>query len=586
MRSYRVASFVAAVAALAACGTTNASQSPLSDAGGAASADGDATSPPAISPDAETAAPDGPGGTPDVPSDAQSDAQSDAGPALDAQGPVPDAQARDAAQQAGDAASPIGPACASGDPFLAAEGTQIRDGHGTGDPIALRGANLGSWLLLEPWMAPVANAVDDNTMRTVLSSRFGDTMKDSLIAAYEGAWLESGDFDNMAALGMNVVRLPFWYLNLENADGSARPDAFAKLDWAVGEAWKRCIYTVLDLHGAPGSQNGNLGSGVQGPSNLWASSADKAHTVAIWQKVASHFAGNPAVAGYDLLNEPFGAPTEQDRWDMQDSLYKAVRGVDPDHIVMIEATWHMGNLPAPSMYGWTNVVYECHSYDWGTPMGADEGDAQKQMATADAEVQDVTSHASYNVPVFLGEFNVFGNPAAWKYTVEQWSKNGMSWATWSWRATAGGDITNAWGVYNPLNAPPVPSMTNDSAATILADWSRWNLTAFGLNPMLKPAMAMPVVANDQYNATAGVALTVLAPGILGNDKDLNSGGPGIALVARKVGDPAHGTLNLNADGSFGYMPSAGFKGTDTFRYSVFDGRIDSVRPGVVTIRVN
>ena len=153
-------------------------------------------------------------------------------------------------------------------------------------------------------------------------------------------------------------------------------------------------------------------------------------------------------------------------------------------------------------------------------------------------------------------------------------------------ALMGGDITNAWGVYNPLNAPPVPSMTNDSAATILADWSRWNLTAFGLNPMLKPAMAMPVVANDQYNATAGVALTVLAPGILGNDKDLNSGGPGIALVARKVGDPAHGTLNLNADGSFGYMPSAGFKGTDTFRYSVFDGRIDSVRPGVVTIRVN
>jgi hypothetical protein len=564
------------------------------DSGETKSGSDDATVSEASSPDAHVPTSDGQAGTPDAETSAP-DARSGA-PELTPEGgqsAAPDAQIPDAqdaqtaaADGAADAEGPIASGCSAGDPFLAAQGTQIRDGRGMGDVIALRGANLGSWLLLEPWMSPVADVVDDNTMRSTLSSRFGDATKDSLIAAYEDAWVQSGDFDNMAALGMNVIRLPFWYLNLENADGSARADAFTKLDWAIGEAWKRCIYTVVDLHGAPGSQNGNLGSGVQGPSNLWTSDADKAHTVAIWQKVASHYAGNPAVAGYDLLNEPFGAPSDQDRWDMQNSLYEAVRGVDPDHMVFIEAIWHLDNLPPPSMYGWTNVVYECHSYDWGTPMGADETNPQKQMAAADSEVQDFTSHASYGVPLFLGEFNVFGNPDAWKYTVEQWSKNGMSWAAWSLRASAGGDLTNSWGVYNPLNPPPpTPSITNDSAATILADWSKWTLSAFGRNPMLEPALAMPVVVGDQYSTTAGSVLVVPAPGVLGNDQDLNSGGAGIALVASKGADPSNGTLTLNANGSFSYAPSSGFHGTDTFRYSVFDGRIDSPRPGIVTIVV-
>ena len=508
---------------------------------------------------------------------------------MDAQGAVTDApqpEARDAPLDGvADAMTAPASTCAAADPFLAAKGVQIRNGRGAGDVIALRGANLGSWLLLEPWMSPVADAVDDNSMRNTLSARFGDAMKDTLIAAYEGAWTQSDDFDDMAALGMNVIRLPFWYLNLENADGSARADAFAELDWAVSEAWKRCIYTVLDLHGAPGSQNGNLGSGVQGPSNLWTSDADKAHTVALWKNVASHYAGNPAVAGYDLLNEPFGAPSDQARWDMQNTLYQAVRSVDPDHMVFIEAIWHLDNLPAPSMYGWTNVVYECHSYDWGTPMGADESNPQAQMASVDAETADVMSHASYDVPVFLGEFNVFGNPDVWKYTIEQWSKHGMSWATWSWRASAGGGNSDSWGVYNPSTSPPTPSMTKDSAATILADWSQWTLSAFALNPMLAPALAMPVAANASYVTTAGTALTQAAPGVLARVTDRNSGNAGIAFAARQVGGPSHGTLNLNADGSFSYTPADGFHGTDMFEYSVSDGRVDSVRPGIVTIAV-
>jgi hypothetical protein len=51
-----------------------------------------------------------------------------------------------------------------------------------------------------------------------------------------------------------------------------------------------------------------------------------------------------------------------------------------------------------------------------------------------------------------------------------------------------------------------------------------------------------------------------------------------------VTGPSHGTLALNADGSFTYKPAKGFFGIDTFTYKAFDGKCYS-DPATVTIRV-
>ncbi len=510
----------------------------------------------------------------------------DSGSPMDADASQPPAEAGVESGIGSDAAPPpSATACSAGDPMLAASGIVIRDGRGQGNTIALRGTNLGSWLLVETWMSPVGGVSDDNSMRNTLSSRFGDTTKDALIGAYEDAWTQTGDFDNMAALGMNVVRLPFWYLNVENPDGTLRSDAFTKLDWAVSEAWKRCIYTVIDLHGAPGGQSSSSDTGIGGSNQLWSDMSDQAHTAAVWKEVAQHYVGNSAVAGYDLLNEPSGSPDNQTRLDFQNTLYQAVRGVDPDHMIFIEAIWHWPDMPPPSMYGWTNVVYEFHSYDWDsnlTPL-----DDASQKSTADSQVTDFQSHQTFNVPAFLGEFNVFQYADAWEYTTRQWSNNGISWAMWSWRTNGvGGGVTDAWGVYNPTDpAPPTPDVSNDSSSTITTDWSQWSLGAFTLNSTLVPALAMPVVVGDTYNATAGMPLDVAAPGVLGNDKDMNPSLPASGLTATKVADPSHGTITLNADGSFHYVPQAGFHGWDVFQYSASDGRVGSVRPALVVITV-
>lgn len=90
----------------------------------------------------------------------------------------------------------------------------------------------------------------------------------------------------------------------------------------------------------------------------------------------------------------------------------------------------------------------------------------------------------------------------------------------------------------------------------------------------------PVANNDSYSTSEDTALTVPAPGVLGND----SSPSGAALTAMLVSGPAHGTLVLNADGSFTYGPANGFVGTDTFTYQASDGTATS-NTATVTLTV-
>ena len=78
----------------------------------------------------------------------------------------------------------------------------------------------------------------------------------------------------------------------------------------------------------------------------------------------------------------------------------------------------------------------------------------------------------------------------------------------------------------------------------------------------------PTAGPDSYATNQGTALSVAAPGVLANDSDADSA----ALTAVLVTGPAHGTLSLNANGSFTYTPAAGFAGSDAFTYGATDGQ--------------
>ena len=90
----------------------------------------------------------------------------------------------------------------------------------------------------------------------------------------------------------------------------------------------------------------------------------------------------------------------------------------------------------------------------------------------------------------------------------------------------------------------------------------------------------PVATADSYSTAEDTALTIPAAGVLANDTDLD----GNALSAILVSGPAHGTLSLNADGSFTYTPAANYNGPDSFTYKANDGTADS-SPVTVSLTV-
>jgi hypothetical protein len=88
----------------------------------------------------------------------------------------------------------------------------------------------------------------------------------------------------------------------------------------------------------------------------------------------------------------------------------------------------------------------------------------------------------------------------------------------------------------------------------------------------------PFANNDSYSTNENSPLSVSAPGVLGNDADFTS----LPLSAVLVADPAHGSLTLNANGSFSYTPATNFFGTDSFTYEDTDGIVTS---GTATVTI-
>jgi hypothetical protein len=82
----------------------------------------------------------------------------------------------------------------------------------------------------------------------------------------------------------------------------------------------------------------------------------------------------------------------------------------------------------------------------------------------------------------------------------------------------------------------------------------------------------PTAQDDAYSVAEDGTLTVNAPGVLGNDGDIDVHDQPTAL---KVTDPANGSLTVNADGGLTYTPNADFNGSDSATYKANDGHLDS-----------
>lgn len=311
-----------------------------------------------------------------------------------------------------------------------------------GQVIVLRGVNAGGYLLTEDWMTPTSLTQSTDTehgqyeWERALTEGYGEQATRALVDAYRDAWWQESDCTNVAEMGCNVVRLPFGWRDLTDEDGNLRENAFVRLDAFVEQCERHHLYVILDLHGAYGSQNGKPHSGdTSAGCALFGNERNEDLTCRLWRAIAQHYADNVWVAGYDLLNEPEGVQgkTGEAQWALYDRLYRAIRQVDEHHLIILESCWEASDMPHPQTYGWQNVCYSYHYYNW------EGATLSKTKSFLRYKAKDLAK-TNHGVPVYIGEFSCFGDKACWEYTLRFFAQHGMSWTVWTYK----GCIDSNW----------------------------------------------------------------------------------------------------------------------------------------------
>ncbi|MCP4541292.1 MAG: carbohydrate-binding protein, partial [Chloroflexi bacterium] len=228
----------------------------------------------------------------------------------------------------------------------------------------------------------------------------------------------------------------------------------------------------------------------------------QARTVELWEAIAERYKDNPTVMGYDLLNEPTGVITDYQRlWDFYDQLYDAIRDIDPNHIIVMEAIWDLNTLPEPSVYTWTNVVYQLHTYcpwceDW--PDYDDQVEAHEQFVTDRISWTQGTRDAFTSpIPIMIGEFHAYDSRDVWEHYLERFNDLGWSWTAWTYKMA----IPNSkWGFLTDRYYDPeqVPNFVTDTYTTLQTKLSE----QFGTPDRYRPNESLVGIveryANDPY----------------------------------------------------------------------------------------
>lgn len=359
---------------------------------------------------------------------------------------------------------------------LYTEGTKLYNRRG--EEVRLRGINLGGWLIMEDWFCPVNNnkSGDLVTIET-LTNRFGAEKTRELYDIYQDNWIVESDFKNIADMGFNCVRIPFWYRNFQSDDnGTWIKDEngeidLSRLEWAVEMCRKYGIYAILDLHGANGCQGyaDHCGRRSSGLSDMHYHFFDRnskgewyrEQAVELWKVIAKRFAYDPAVAMFDLLNEPmcndpFLAARYTYTWDFYDKCYDAIRNIDSTRILCMIGSWAVSRLPDPKKYGWNGVVYQYHQYD-------------KRLSDYTSRIK-AGWNMNYNVPLYAGEFHPNSDEVTLSQAIEAYDSSNMSWCLWTYKGYNSWAKWADWFAYGSDSDALIINAETDSYETIAEKW--------------------------------------------------------------------------------------------------------------------
>jgi endoglucanase len=127
-----------------------------------------------------------------------------------------------------------------------------------GQPLRLRGVNLGGWLLWEGWDFSRGTDLSEHKIDQGLVQLVGQEAVDRFHAQMQENFITEADLQAIAGLGFNSIRLPVNYSILEDDN---RPYVYLDSGWRIIDqalAWceKYHLFVIVDLHAVPGGQSG------------------------------------------------------------------------------------------------------------------------------------------------------------------------------------------------------------------------------------------------------------------------------------------------------------------------------------------
>ncbi len=304
-----------------------------------------------------------------------------------------------------------------------------------GSKLFIQGTNLGNWLNPEGYMFLFQDVNSYRSINDALCEMVGPDFVRHFWKEFKLNYITQEDIKYIRQTGMNSLRIPFHYKLFtydEYMGENSLEDGFEHIDRIVEWCREEGLYVILDMHDAPGGQTGDNIDDSYGYPWLMESEESIIRFCDIWKRIAEHYANDPIILGYDLLNEPIAShfmPTYSFLNDALEPIYKrcvdAIRAVDKNHIVLLGgAQWNSNFEVFHDSTFDDNMMYTCHRY-W--------------CDTLQANIQDyVDFRDRVNLPIYMGETGENSDEwvGAWTRLME---RNNIGWHYWPYKKmTTGG----------------------------------------------------------------------------------------------------------------------------------------------------
>ncbi|KAF2830863.1 glycoside hydrolase [Ophiobolus disseminans] len=238
----------------------------------------------------------------------------------------------------------------------------------------VRGVNIGGWLVLEPFITPSifeSHSSPENPVvdEWTLCEKLGQQACADTLKPHWDNFVSLNDFWKIKNAGFNVVRIPVGYWSYVAPWGPYAQGAAPYLDAAIDWARITGLKVVIDLHGAPKSQNGFDHSGHKASAPTWGDADSLSYTHAALRIIEQKYAVpsmQDVVVAIQPLNEPFLQKLDLNmvRQFYRDAFYNLREISDTPalfHDGFYDPEWMNGFL-TPQDNGAQGVIVDHHEY--------------------------------------------------------------------------------------------------------------------------------------------------------------------------------------------------------------------------------